>query len=134
MDASASYQSKPFCPSYLTTCPLLSSQVGVLSDPLKTVKSDALLPNYPNPFNPETWIPYQLAAASSVQIHIYDSIGQRVRTLDLGQQPAGTYYTRNRAAYWDGRNALGEHVATGVYFYRLETDNFNATKRMVIVK
>ena len=105
-----------------------------LLDPLKTVKSDALLPNYPNPFNPETWIPYQLAATSSVRIHIYDSMGQQVRTLDLGQQPAGTYYTRNRAAYWDGRNALGEHVATGVYFYRLETDNFNATKRMVVVK
>ena len=98
------------------------------------IKRDVLLPNYPNPFNPETWIPYQLAAASSVQIHIYDLMGQRVRTLDLGQQPAGAYLSRNRAAYWDGRNALGEHVATGVYFYRLETDDFTATKRMVIVK
>ena len=98
------------------------------------IKRDALLPNYPNPFNPETWIPYQLAAASSVQIHIYDLMGQWVRTLDLGRQPAGAYFSRHRAAYWDGRNALGEHVATGVYFYRLETDDFTATKRMVIVK
>ena len=104
------------------------------SDPPVVVKRDALLPNYPNPFNPETWIPYQLAAASSVRIHIYDPMGQRVRTLDLGQQPAGAYLSRNRAAYWDGRNALGERVATGVYFYRLETDNFTATKRLVIVK
>ena len=98
------------------------------------IKRDALLPNYPNPFNPETWIPYQLAAASSVRIHIYDLMGQWVRTLDLGRQSAGAYLSRNRAAYWDGRNALGERVAGGVYFYRLETDDFTATKRMVIVK
>jgi len=103
-------------------------------DSLEMVKRDELLPNYPNPFNPETWIPYQLAAASSVEIHIYDLMGQQVRTLDLGQQPAGVYLSRNRAAYWDGRNALEERVATGIYFYRLETDNFTATKRMVIVK
>ena len=107
---------------------------GMLSDLPKAVRSDALLPNYPNPFNPETWIPYQLAAASPVRIHIYGSIGKRVRTLDLGQQPAGVYHTRNRAAYWDGRNEQGERVATGIYFYRLETDDFTATKRMVIVK
>ena len=104
------------------------------NEPLELVKRDALLPNYPNPFNPETWIPYQLAAASSVRIHIYDLTAYRVRTLDLGRQPAGVYHTRNRAAYWDGRNELGERVATGVYFYRLETDNFTATKRMVIIK
>ena len=103
-------------------------------DSLEVVKRDALLPNYPNPFNPETWIPYQLAAASSVRIHIYDLMGAWVRTLDLGRQPAGTYLSRNRAAYWDGQNRLGERVATGIYFYRLETDDFTATKRMVIVK
>ena len=103
-------------------------------DSLEVAKKDALLPNYPNPFNPETWIPYQLAAASSVRIHIYDLMGWRVRTLDLGRQPAGAYFSRHRAAHWDGRNALGERVATGVYFYRLETDDFTATKRMVIVK
>ena len=104
------------------------------SDPPQAVVKSALLSNYPNPFNPETWIPYQLAAASSVRIHIYDVMGQGVRTLEIGQQPAGAYLSRNRAAYWDGRNALGERVVTGVYFYRLETDNFTATKRLVIVK
>ena len=124
-----------------TALPYLPQNISVASKPsglpldsLEAAKKDALLPNYPNPFNPETWIPYQLAAASSVQIRIYDLVGERVRTLDLGRQPAGAYLSRNRAAYWDGRNALGERVATGVYFYRLETDDFTATKRMVIVK
>ena len=111
-----------------------SKPSGLQLDSLEVVKTDALLPNYPNPFNPETWIPYQLAAASSVQIHIYDVMGQQVRTLDLGKRPAGSYLSRNRAAYWDGRNASGERVATGVYFYRLEAGDFSATKRMVIVK
>ena len=105
-------------------------QLGLLGG----IKRDALLPNYPNPFNPETWIPYQLAAAASVRIHIYDLMGRRVRTLDLGHQPAGTYLSRNRAAYWDGQDALGRRVATGIYFYQLETDNFTATRRMVIIK
>ena len=97
---------------------------GLRLDSLEAIKTDALLPNYPNPFNPETWIPYQLAAAASVRIRIYDSMGQRVRALDLGQRPAGSYLSRNRAAYWDGRNTLGERVATGVYFYRLEAGGF----------
>ena len=114
--------------------PIAGESSWVPSDPPGVVKRDALLPNYPNPFNPETWIPYQLAAASSVRIHIYDSMGQQVRTLDIGRQPAGTYHTRNRAAYWDGRNEQGERVATGVYFYRLETEDLTATKRLVIVK
>ena len=118
----------------VTVEPIAGDSSWVPSDPPVVVKRDALLPNYPNPFNPETWIPYQLAAASSVRIHIYDPMGQGVRTLEIGQQPAGAYLSRNRAAYWDGRNALGERVATGVYFYRLETDNFTATKRLVIVK
>ena len=118
----------------VTAKPIAGDPSWVPSDPPEVVIRDALLPNYPNPFNPETWIPYQLAAASSVQIHIYDLMGRRVRTLDLGRQPAGTYLSRNRAAYWDGRNTLGERVAIGVYFYRLETDDFTATKRMIIVK
>ena len=124
-----------------TALPFLPQNISVASKPselqldsLEVTKKDALLPNYPNPFNPETWIPYQLAAASSVRIHIYDLMGQWVRTLDLGGQQVGAYFSRSRAAYWDGRNALGECVATGIYFYRLETDDFTATKRMVIVK
>ena len=93
-----------------------------------------LLPNYPNPFNPETWIPYQLTNASDVQITIYDTKGIVVRTFALGHQAAGYYTNRNRAAYWDGRNGLGENVASGVYFYQLQTDNISPVRKMVIRK
>ena len=78
-----------------------------------------LLPNYPNPFNPETWIPYQLASAADVKLTIYDMKGELVRRLDLGYQPAGYYTDRAKAAYWDGRNESGESVASGIYFYQL---------------
>ena len=93
-----------------------------------------LFANYPNPFNPETWIPYQLAEASEVQIHIYAINGTLVRTLDLGHQHAGIYQNRSRAAYWDGRNQVGEPVASGVYFYTLTADDFTATRKMLIAK
>ena len=99
-----------------------------------TPKKTTLLPNYPNPFNPETWIPYQLANSSDVQIVIYDTRGTTIRHLALGHQPAGNYITRERAAYWDGHNSLGERVATGVYFYRLQADNLSLLRKMVIVK
>ncbi|MDD9975190.1 MAG: T9SS type A sorting domain-containing protein [Candidatus Poribacteria bacterium] len=94
----------------------------------------ALLANYPNPFNPETWIPYRLAAAADVTLTIYDINGQVVRQLALGHQAAGMYQTRSRAAYWDGRNAFGEPVASGVYFYTLTAGNFTATRKMLILK
>ena len=97
-------------------------------------KETILLPNYPNPFNPETWIPYQLANSSDVQIVIYDTRGTTVRRLTLGHQPAGYYTTRDRAAYWDGHNGLGERVATGVYFYQLQADNLSLLRKMVILK
>ena len=97
-------------------------------------KQSQLLQNYPNPFNPETWIPYQLSEDSSVSVSIYDTTGQLVRTLSLGLQSAGFYNSRERAAYWDGRNELGEHVASGVYFYKLETPDFQQTRRLVILK
>ena len=93
-----------------------------------------LLANYPNPFNPETWIPYQLANASDVHITIYDTRGILIRTLALGYQSAGYYTDRNRAAYWDGRNNLGENVASGVYFYQLKTDETSLMRKMVILK
>ncbi len=93
-----------------------------------------LLHNYPNPFNPETWIPYQLSEPADVTIRIYAASGVRVRTLSLGYQPAGLYQYRSRAAYWDGRNALGEPVASGVYFYTLSTGDFTATRKMLIRK
>ena len=94
----------------------------------------ALLPNYPNPFNPETWIPYQLATAADVTVTIYDLRGVRIRQLASGHQPAGVYQSRSRAAYWDGRNSLGEPVASGVYFYTLTTGDFSATRKMLIRK
>ena len=97
-------------------------------------KKTALLANFPNPFNPETWIPYQLATASNVQITIYDWRGTLVRQFNFGHQPAGLYQTRSRAAYWDGTNELGESVASGIYFYTLITDNFSATRKMLILK
>ena len=94
----------------------------------------ALLSNYPNPFNPETWIPYQLSEAAEVTVTIHSSDGKLVRTLELGQMPAGAYSDKERAAYWDGRNAQGEPVASGVYFYTLTAGDFSATRKMVIRK
>ena len=99
-----------------------------------TPQETILLPNYPNPFNPETWIPYQLANPSDVQIIIYDTRGATIRHLTLGHQPAGYYTTRDRAAYWDGYNSLGERVATGVYFFKLQADNLSLLRKMVILK
>ena len=100
----------------------------------RTPKETVLLPNYPNPFNPETWIPYGLANDTHVQISIYDISGALVRQLDLGHQRAGHYTQRSRAAYWDGRNEVGEHVATGIYFYQLQADNTSLLRKMVILK
>ena len=99
-----------------------------------TPKETALLANYPNPFNPETWIPYQLAAPADVTVTIYAVDGTVVRTLTLGHQPIGIYESRSRAAYWDGRNAQGEPVASGVYFYTLKAGEFTATRKMLIRK
>ena len=116
--------------------PAFRRAIGVLEALLRAVRPETtvLLPNYPNPFNPETWIPYQLANASDVQITIYDAKGTVVRTLALGHQTAGYYTNRNRAAYWDGHNGLGENVANGVYFYQLQTDDASLTRKMVILK
>ena len=99
-----------------------------------TPKETELLSNYPNPFNPETWLPYHLAHDADVTLTIYDIKGALVRQLDLGHQPAGYYTTRTRAAYWDGSNSLGEVVGSGVYFYQLSAGDFSATRKMVILK
>ena len=100
-----------------------------------TPKETVLLPNYPNPFNPETWIPYQLARTCQREyIFIYAANGQLVRTVDLGHQAVGIYVSRSRAASWDGRNAQGEPVASGVYFYTLTAGDFTATRKMLIRK
>ena len=99
-----------------------------------TPKETALLPNYPNPFNPETWIPYRLAEPADVTVSIDAADGTLVRMLALGHQPVGIYESRSRAAYWDGRNALDKPVASGVYFYTLTAGEFTATRKMLIKK
>ena len=123
-------------PSYLRP-DTLKKGIAVLEQLLSTLvipTETRLLANYPNPFNPETWIPYQLATDANVTLTIYDTNGASVRGLDLGHQPAGVYHARNRAAYWDGRNEQGERVASGVYFYTLSAGDFTATRRMLIQK
>jgi hypothetical protein len=97
-------------------------------------KESALLANYPNPFNPETWIPYQLAESAEVTLTIYDMNGGIVRRLAVGHKAAGMYQSRRRAVYWDGQNQFGESVASGLYFYTLTAGDFAATRRMVILK
>ena len=113
---------------------LANAVLSVSLDGIGQPAQNLLLQNYPNPFNPETWIPYQLSEDSSVSVSIYDTTGKLVRTLSLGFQSAGFYNSRERAAYWDGRNAFGERVASGVYFYKLETPAFQQTRRLVILK
>ncbi|MCY4554042.1 MAG: C39 family peptidase [Candidatus Poribacteria bacterium] len=94
----------------------------------------SLLPNYPNPFNPETWIPYQLAKPADVSVSIYSADGKLVRNLALGHKQAGIYSDKSRAVYWDGKNRQGEPVASGIYFYTLTAGDFTATKKMLIQK
>ena len=97
-------------------------------------KETTLLPNYPNPFNPETWIPYRLAEDAFVTLTIYDNSGRIVRTLDVGHRVAAFYESRAKAIHWDGRNEFGEQVASGVYFYHLSAGDFSATRKMLILK
>ena len=101
---------------------------------LGQVKKTALLPNFPNPFNPETWIPYRLSELANVNIRIHDASGRQVRTLNLGAKPAGDYLSRSQAAYWDGRNDAGETVSSGLYFYSLQAGESHNTRRMNLVK
>ena len=110
--------------------------IGILGGLLASIRpiETQLLANYPNPFNPETWIPYQLSKAADVRLNIYSATGRLIRTFALGHQPAGIYQNRSRAAYWDGKNELGEKVASGVYFYTLSAGDFTATRKMLIRK
>ena len=116
-------------PTYLRGITVLEQLLASL-----TPKETALLANYPNPFNPETWIPYQLAEPADVTLTIYAVNGQVVRRLALGHQSAGIYQSKSRAAYWDGRNAFGEPVASGLYFYAFTAGDFTATRKMLIRK
>jgi hypothetical protein len=95
---------------------------------------NAVRQNYPNPFNPETWIPYWLKRDSQATIRIYDIKGHIIHTIDLGNQAAGAYFTKDKAAYWNGRDSLGQTVSSGLYFYTLQAGDFMATKRMMIVR
>jgi hypothetical protein len=97
-------------------------------------KEFRLLQNFPNPFNPETWLPYELASDATVMILIHNSGGELVRRLNPGRQEAGFYTTRDKAAFWDGRNETGEQVSSGVYFYTLQAGEFAATKKMSIAE
>ncbi len=105
-----------------------------LTNANQNVTETKLLPNYPNPFNPETWIPYQLAEAADVSVKIYDVGGHLVRTISIGFKPVGYYLTRARAVYWDGRNEVGESVSSGVYFLQFVAGDFATTQQVVIVK
>ena len=113
---------------------VLEQLLAALSVAEMLPKETALLANYPNPFNPETWIPYQLSEPADVRISIHSADGKLIRVLELGQLSAGRYYSKSRAVYWDGRNELGESVASGIYFYTLTTDDFTATGKMLIQK
>ena len=110
--------------------------IAMLETVLASMRPDktALLANYPNPFNPETWIPYHLGKSANVQITVYDAYGTAIRHLELGHQSAGYYTGRSQAAYWDGCNDFGEHVSSGIYFYQLQADTVSTMRKMVILK
>jgi len=123
--------------------PLTLAKVQINEKGITTIKSElvriipdkmALLQNFPNPFNPETWLPYQLSKSNDVQIRIFNISGQLVRTLSPGYQRAGIYADKNQAAYWDGRNDTGERISSGVYFYTIQAGDFSATRKMLIAK
>ena len=116
------------------TPPFSVESIGLKATTLGQVKSTDLFQNFPNPFNPETWIPYRLAQSGDVSFRIYNANGGLVRSLDLGHQAAGHYVNLSSAVYWDGRNQGGEHVASGLYFYTMSTEDFKATRRMLIQK
>ena len=119
---------------HFNTPPFAVKPFGLKITTLAHLKRTALYQNFPNPFNPETWLPYQLATEEPVRIRIYDIQGQLIRELDLGTQAAGDYLTRETAAYWNGRDRVGEAVSSGMYFFTLQAGGFQATRRMLILK
>ena len=124
------YDAKALLPSQPVAVEAKGKQIAMLG----AVKRNQLLQNFPNPFNPETWIPFRLAAENDVSIDIYTSTGILVRRLSLGRLPAGEYTSLAKAVYWNGRNQIGEPVSSGVYLYTINTSNFSATRKMLIKK
>lgn len=118
------------------TITIVESGDGIIDEYMATNKPSefTLYQNFSNPFNPDTWIPYQLADDEDVKIRIYDASGQLVRTLDIGQKPAGFYANKSKAAYWNGKNEDGEQVSSGVYFYTIQAGDFTATRKMILIK
>ena len=119
---------------HFNTPPFAVKPFGLKITTLAHLKRTALYQNFPNPFNPETWLPYRLETDAPVTFHIYNIHGQLMRELDLGTQAAGDYLTREAAAYWDGRDQVGEAVSSGMYFFTLHAGGFQATRRMLILK
>ena len=105
-----------------------------LNTDLRIPNQNQLLANYPNPFKPETWIPFKLAQDSTVTAKIYDVTGKQIRTIELGHIPAGNYVESSKAIYWDGRTEDGEQVSSRTYFYQIEADGYTDTRKMVILK
>jgi len=105
-----------------------------LNTDLRIPNQNQLLANYPNPFKPKTWIPFQLAEDSTVTATIYDVARKQVRMIELGHIPAGNYVESNRPIYWDRRTDTGEQVSSGTYFYQIEADGYTDTRKMVILK
>ena len=110
----------------------LNILIAILPERLPT--QTQLLANYPNPFNPETWIPFQLAQDAIVTATIYDLTGKQIRIIQLGYVPAGNYVESSKAIYWDGRTDTGEQVSSGTYFYQIEAGDYTETRKMVILK
>ncbi len=104
------------------------------NQPTSLLTSFELFPNYPNPFNPDTWLPYHLARSSDVTISIYSISGQLVRILSLGRKEAGFYTDKGKAAHWNGKNDSGEELASGLYFCVMRAGNFTKTRKMLLVE
>jgi len=107
---------------------------GLFAAPEELPVSNEICQNFPNPFNPETWIPYQLRQESDVVIRIHDASGKLVRSLKLGHKPAGYYLDHAKATYWDGMNKSGESVSSGVYFYTIQAGDFVDTRKMTLLR
>jgi hypothetical protein len=110
----------------------LSVLKGIL--PERLPRQTQLLANYPNPFNPETWIPFQLSQDAEVRLTIYDVVGKIVRKMELGHLTAGSYSQTEKAIYWDGKTETGEMVSSGTYFYQIQAGDYTEIKKMVVLK